>query len=77
MSKADTALSDIQGFVKDNKQPLTSTISNAEAFSEALKNNADGIDDFLKSVGELSTTVTSLSKRLDARSPRSTAGQGG
>lgn len=66
MQKADTAISDIQGFAADARGPLTNTLRNAEKFSNALADNADGIDTFLKSVSALSDTVTGLSGRLDS-----------
>ncbi|MCP8893604.1 MCE family protein [Shinella daejeonensis] len=66
LRKADDAISDLQGFVKDARQPLTNTIRNAENFSGALTRNAANIDAFLKSVGGLSDTFNGLSGRLDS-----------
>ncbi len=66
MQKADRTISDFQGFVADARGPLTNTMRNAETFSKALADNADGIDTFLKSVSALSDTVTGLSGRLDS-----------
>lgn len=66
LKRADDAISDIQGFVADARGPLTSTIRNAEKFSDALTRNSDNIDRFLQSVGGLSDTFTGLSGRLDA-----------
>ena len=65
-TKADQVLNGIDGFVKDNRQPLTKTFANAEKFSDALAKNADGIDEFLTSVGALSKTLTSVSTRLES-----------
>jgi phospholipid/cholesterol/gamma-HCH transport system substrate-binding protein len=66
LNKTDKALVDITGFVKDNRAPLTKTISNAEVFSDALQKNANGIDEFLKAISSLSGTVKNLSGRLDS-----------
>lgn len=66
LKRADDAISDIQGFVADARGPLTSTIRNAEKFSDALTRNSDNIDKFLQSVGGLSDTFRGLSGRLDA-----------
>jgi phospholipid/cholesterol/gamma-HCH transport system substrate-binding protein len=66
MKKADTTLTDIQGFVVDNRKPLTNTIANAEAFSKALKDNSAGVDKFLASVSDLSGTITKISGKLDS-----------
>jgi phospholipid/cholesterol/gamma-HCH transport system substrate-binding protein len=65
LKRADSAISDVQGFVADARGPLTNTIRNAEQFSGALTRNADNIDEFLQSVGGLSDTFQSLSSRLD------------
>ena len=64
--RADTVLSELEGFVRDVRDPLTKTIDNAEKFSEALSNNADGVDDFLASVTKLSDQLASASDKLDS-----------
>ncbi|MBB4187516.1 phospholipid/cholesterol/gamma-HCH transport system substrate-binding protein [Sinorhizobium terangae] len=66
LDRANSAIGDIQGFVTDVRGPLTTTIGNAERFSKALADNSGAIDDFLKSVGELSTTVSAASQKLDS-----------
>jgi phospholipid/cholesterol/gamma-HCH transport system substrate-binding protein len=65
-TKADRVLNGIDGFVSDNRKPLTQTFANAQKFSDALAKNADGIDEFLSSVGALSKTLTSVSTRLES-----------
>lgn len=64
-TSAESVLAGLQGFVDDNRQPLTQTIGNAAKFSEALANNADELDSFLASVGELSKTLQGVSGRLE------------
>jgi len=66
MGKADDAIDDIQGFVRDARDPLTNTVKNVEQFTNSLKANSEGIDKFLKSVASLSDTVTGISGRLDS-----------
>ncbi|MCX8997535.1 MCE family protein [Rhizobiaceae bacterium BDR2-2] len=66
LQRADDAIGQIQTFVNDSREPLTQTVRNAQTFSQALSDNADGINTFLESVGALSTTVTGLSGRLDS-----------
>ncbi|MBK5568481.1 MCE family protein [Ensifer adhaerens] len=66
MDRANNAITDIQGFVTDVRGPLTNTIGNAEKFSTALANNSGAIDDFLRSVTELSGSVSAASKKLDS-----------
>ncbi|MGB8819202.1 MAG: MlaD family protein [Rhizobiaceae bacterium] len=62
---AEKVLADLQGFVDDNRQPLTRTVSNTEKFSEALAKNSDELDGFLASIGDLSKTLQGVSGRLD------------
>lgn len=66
LGRADKAIGDIQGFVEDSRGPLTNSIRNAETFSKALSDNADGVNEFLKSVSTLSKTVTDVSGRLES-----------
>ncbi|AUX76600.1 MlaD family protein [Sinorhizobium fredii] len=65
LDRANSAIGDIQGFVTEVRGPLTSTIGNAQRFSKALADNSDAIDQFLKSVEELSGSVSAASKKLD------------
>lgn len=66
MDRANDAIGDIQGFVKDVRAPLTHTISNAERFTKSLADNSKGIDEFLKSVSALSTSITAAAGKLDS-----------
>ena len=65
LGRADKAIGDIQLFVEESRGPLTRTVKNAETFSQAIADNADGIDTFLKSVSALSETITNVSGRLE------------
>ena len=65
-TRANSVLDNLQGFVTDVRGPLTDTISNAKKFSDALGNNADGVDDFLASVTKLSEQLAGASDNLDA-----------
>jgi phospholipid/cholesterol/gamma-HCH transport system substrate-binding protein len=64
--RTDTVLSQLEGFVADVRNPLTRTIDNAEKFSEALGNNAQGVDDFLASATKLSKQLGAASDQLDS-----------
>lgn len=64
--RADIILNQFEGFVNDVRSPLTETVRNVESFSQALQNNADGIDSFLASVSDLSATFTSVSGQLES-----------
>lgn len=63
--RADTVLSQLEGFTKDVRGPLTQTVVNAQKFSDALGRNADGIDKFLASVATLSDELAGVSGKLD------------
>jgi phospholipid/cholesterol/gamma-HCH transport system substrate-binding protein len=66
LQRADGAVAELQGFIADARTPLTNTVRNAETFSKSLADNAQGIDQFLKSVSALSDSVSGLSGRLDS-----------
>jgi phospholipid/cholesterol/gamma-HCH transport system substrate-binding protein len=65
-TSAESVLAGLQGFVNDNRQPLTQTVNNAAKFSEALANNSDELDSFLANVGALSKTLQGVSVRLES-----------
>lgn len=66
LTRADSVVSQLEGFTTDARQPLTDTVKNVERFSEALSRNADGIDTFLTNVGALSETIAGVSGQLDS-----------
>jgi len=66
LDRANDAIGDIQGFVKDVRGPLTNTISNADRFTRSLADNSEGIDKFLESVSALSTSISAAATKLDS-----------
>ncbi|MER8655358.1 MlaD family protein [Mesorhizobium sp. M0847] len=64
-TRADKVLSDVEGFTRDVRGPLTQTVKNAQTFSDALARNADGIDKFLTAVSALSDELKGVSGKLD------------
>lgn len=66
LSRADKVMVQLEGFTTDARQPLTETIDNARKFSEALGNNAAGVETFLSSVSDLSKTLQGASQRLES-----------
>src|SRR5690606_24048880 len=66
LNRADRVLSGLEGFVDDARGPLTDTVQNVQRFSKALSENADGIDNFLASVGKLSDTITGVTDQLSS-----------
>jgi len=63
--RADKVLVQFEGFATDVRGPLTETVENARKFSDALANNADGVDKFLTNVSKLSDELAGLSGKLD------------
>jgi phospholipid/cholesterol/gamma-HCH transport system substrate-binding protein len=64
-TRADNVLTDLEGFTRDVRGPLTQTAQNAQKFSDALARNSDGIDKFLSSVSALSEELAGVSGKLD------------
>lgn len=64
-TRADKVLTELEGFTKDVRAPLTQTVKNVETFSDALAKNSDGIDKFLSAVSSLSDQLKAVSGRLD------------
>ncbi|RWH75676.1 MlaD family protein [Mesorhizobium sp.] len=65
-TRADKVLSELEGFTKDVRDPLTQTVKNVQTFSDALAKNSDGIDKFLSAVSSLSDQLKNVSGRLDS-----------
>ena len=63
--RADTMMTTLDSFIKENRVPATQAISNVEKFSQALARNADGVDKFLASVSTVADSLQTLSARLD------------
>jgi phospholipid/cholesterol/gamma-HCH transport system substrate-binding protein len=63
--RADNVLTQLEGFTKDARPPLQKTFENAQKFTDALAENADGIDKFLTSVSSLSEELAGLSGKLE------------
>ena len=63
--RTNNVLDQVEGFTKDARQPLVQTVENAQKFTDALAQNADGIDKFLTSVSALSEELAGLSGKVD------------
>src|SRR5690606_25795640 len=66
LTRADSVIDELDGFVKEARDPLTGTIKNVEAFSQALERNSAGIDRFLSAVSDLSVTLSGASEKLES-----------
>ena len=65
MERTDAIVVQVENFVTTAQDPINATLQNAETFSKALTDNAEGIDEFLKSVSGLTGTIQTLSTRID------------
>jgi phospholipid/cholesterol/gamma-HCH transport system substrate-binding protein len=73
LNRANRVIGEVESFVQDARSPLTETLKNAETFSAALSENADGIDEFLKSVRRFRARCSPCQSNLRARSGRRNA----
>lgn len=64
LTRADSVMTDLEGFTGDARQPIIDTVRNIEKFSAALGRNSAGVDAFLDNVGKLSETLGGVSGRL-------------
>jgi phospholipid/cholesterol/gamma-HCH transport system substrate-binding protein len=63
--RADDVLERVGRVVTDNEGSINRTVQNVERFSEALGQNAPGIDRFLEQVGQAAEKVGPLAERLE------------
>jgi phospholipid/cholesterol/gamma-HCH transport system substrate-binding protein len=64
-NRANRVLGDIEGFVTDVREPLSTTLKNASTFSDALSKNSDQINTFLQGVGGVGDALANVSGKLD------------
>ncbi len=64
-AKANEALGNLSEFIKENREPVSNTVKNVEAFSAALERNADGVDQFLKSASGIGVSLSTLGEKMD------------
>ncbi|ESY74534.1 MCE family protein [Mesorhizobium sp. M0051] len=64
-TRADKVLTELEGFTKDVRGPLTQTVHNVQTFSDALAKNSDGIDKFLSATSALADELKGVSGKLD------------
>ncbi|MER9935632.1 MlaD family protein [Mesorhizobium sp. M0088] len=64
-TRADKVLTELEGFTRDVRGPLTQTVQNVQTFSDALAKNSDGIDKFLSAASTLADELKGVSGKLD------------
>lgn len=65
MGRVDRVVRRVDQLVETNSAEIEKTIQNAAIFSEALANNADGIDQFLATTSDAAEKISALSVRLE------------
>ncbi|WP_186394702.1 MlaD family protein [Stappia sp. TSB10GB4] len=73
LSRAETTLASLERVVNDNREEVNKIIVNARVFTDALANNADGVDTFMASVASTGEALQSLSGRLEGLVDSATA----
>lgn len=63
-ARADTTLGRIDKLIADNEASVSRTIRNAETFSNALAENADGVKSFMSAVASLGKTIEPVVQNL-------------
>ena len=66
--RADGMLTSLDGLIKQNATPINNTVRNVEKFSQALGNNADGLDKLMAGFGNIAETIQPLSQKLQSLS---------
>ena len=64
-ARTDRILTQLEEVVEANTGSVNATLKNAEVFSKALADNADGVDRLLASAESMAKSVESLSTKLD------------
>lgn len=65
LSEAEKSIKQINAMVDDVAPAVTTSIRNVERFTDALAANADGVNEFLGNVSDISKSVGSLSTKLE------------
>jgi len=63
--RADDVMERVSRVITDNEAAINRTVQNVEKFSQALGENADGIDSFLASIGQAAEKVGPLAEKLE------------
>ncbi len=63
--RADEVLEKVGQVVTDNQGSVTRTVQNVERFSQALGDNADGVDRFMDRVGQAAERIGPLAEKLE------------
>ncbi len=65
LSRLDSAVGTIDQLVKDNAQSVTTTVKNAETFSNSLAKNSDGVSKFMDAVAKAGDVLGNVSGKIE------------
>ena len=68
LARLDSAVATVEQVVRDNAEPVSRTVKNAETFSDALAKNSDGVEKFMSAVGKAGDVLASVSGKIEALS---------
>ena len=66
LARLDSAVGTVDQLVKDNTDSVRRTVKNAETFSDALAQNAEGVEKFMSAVGKAGDVLASVSGKIEA-----------
>ncbi len=64
-ARTEVVMAQVEEFLGENRASLSTTIKNAEKFSDALAQNADGVEQFMAGIASVSASMEGLSAKLD------------
>ena len=65
-ARANSALGELEGFVRDVRQPLTETIENSRNFSKTLNDNRDSVQQILDDTKQMMARLNTASEKVDS-----------
>lgn len=65
-ARANSALGELEGFVRDVRQPLTETIENSRNFSKTLNDNRESVQQILDDTKQMMTRLNTASEKVDS-----------
>lgn len=65
-TRANTALGDLESFIKDVKEPLTETVKNSRDFSNMLSKNTENVQQILDDTKQMMSRLNTASEKVDS-----------
>ncbi|MHC5307263.1 MlaD family protein [Bartonella sp. LJL80] len=65
-ARANSALGELEGFIKDVREPLTETVKNTRDFSHTLSNNTDNVQKIMDDTRQMMARLNTASEKADA-----------